>query len=129
MSHTTPFVNQGLSYFPDDRPDLRDMLCRWTPAFSKSLMCHLRKDDSYSEALKARGPLLFARRTAETAPPHCFLFTSFCVSTPASASWVDGRPMARLAFSSNSSPPAPPPAPFVLPFRRTSCCPTSWTRS
>lgn len=24
---------------------------RWTPAFSKSLMCHLRKDDDYREVL------------------------------------------------------------------------------
>ena len=55
MSHTTPFVNQGLSYFPDDRPDLRDMLCRWTPAFSKSLMCHLRKDSDLEQELQASG--------------------------------------------------------------------------
>lgn len=28
------------------------MLVRWTPAFSKTLMCHLRKDEDYVQVLK-----------------------------------------------------------------------------
>ena len=31
------------------------MLCRWTPAFSRSLMTHLRKGEDLREELKVRG--------------------------------------------------------------------------
>lgn len=50
---------QGLTYFPDDKMELKDMLCRWTPAFSKTLMCHLRKDNDLGEELRVRGRKLW----------------------------------------------------------------------
>jgi hypothetical protein len=55
LNRSRDFVRQGLSYFPADRPELKEMLVRWTPAFSKSLMCHLRKDDDYTDVLKVGG--------------------------------------------------------------------------
>ena len=52
LNRSRDFVRQGLTYFPEDRPELKEMVTRWTPAFSKSLMCHLRKDDDFTEVLK-----------------------------------------------------------------------------
>ncbi|KIY95575.1 hypothetical protein MNEG_12386 [Monoraphidium neglectum] len=52
LNRSRDIARQGLSYIPDDRQDLRDMLCRWTPAFSRSLMTHLRKGEDLREELK-----------------------------------------------------------------------------
>lgn len=37
---------QGLGYIPDSQPELQNMLCRWTIAYSRSLMCHLRPGEN-----------------------------------------------------------------------------------
>ena len=34
---------QGLAWIPEDRAQHREMLCRWVPAFSRVLMCHVRR--------------------------------------------------------------------------------------
>lgn len=46
---------QGLTWFPAGRPDLRDMLCRWVPAFSRALMCHVRKGSNVEKELQVGG--------------------------------------------------------------------------
>ncbi len=43
---------QGLAYIPEEQTELRDMLCRWTPAFSKTLMCHLRNENEPAKELQ-----------------------------------------------------------------------------
>ena len=46
---------QGLAWIPEDRPakeQLRGMLCRWVPAFSRALMCHLRRDADLERELQ-----------------------------------------------------------------------------
>ncbi|KAI8476730.1 MAG: Bestrophin, RFP-TM, chloride channel-domain-containing protein [Monoraphidium minutum] len=51
LNRSRDIVRLGLSYIPEERQDLRDMLVRWTPAFSRSLMCHLRKGEDLREEL------------------------------------------------------------------------------
>ena len=49
---TRCFIPQGLGYIPDSQPELQNMLCRWTVAYSRSLMCHLRPGENLEEELK-----------------------------------------------------------------------------
>lgn len=37
-------ARQALTYLPPEEGPLLDVICRWTVAFSRSLMCHLRND-------------------------------------------------------------------------------------
>ena len=48
INHNKP---QGLTYIPPEREDLRAMLVRWTPAFARALLCHLRKDGDFRAEL------------------------------------------------------------------------------
>ena len=50
-----PPTKQGLAWIGDDKRELRSMLCRWAPAFSKTLMCHLRKGEDLREELEVYG--------------------------------------------------------------------------
>ena len=43
---------QGLTYMPAEQAELRVMLCRWVPAFSKALMCHLRNEHEPAKELQ-----------------------------------------------------------------------------
>lgn len=45
---------QGLTWFGDDRVEERDMLARWTVAFSLATMAHLREDCDLEKDLQAR---------------------------------------------------------------------------
>ncbi|GAB4817593.1 hypothetical protein N2152v2_004639 [Parachlorella kessleri] len=42
----------GLTYMPAEQAELRVMLCRWVPAFSKTLMCHLRNEHEPAKELQ-----------------------------------------------------------------------------
>ncbi|GAB4817996.1 hypothetical protein N2152v2_005042 [Parachlorella kessleri] len=42
----------GLAWIPKERTKLRAMLCRWVPAFGKTMMCHLRRDEDLEKELK-----------------------------------------------------------------------------
>ncbi|KIY92105.1 hypothetical protein MNEG_15858 [Monoraphidium neglectum] len=55
LNRSRDIVRQGLSYIPEDKPELREMMVRWTPAFSKSLMCHLRKGEDLRDEVKVGG--------------------------------------------------------------------------
>ena len=35
---------QALTFVPEEKPELVDMFARWSMAYSKVLMCHLRED-------------------------------------------------------------------------------------
>jgi hypothetical protein len=121
LNRSRDFVRQGLSYFPSDRPELKEMLVRWTPAFSKSLMCHLRKDDDYVEVLKVRacvggggkgfGGGLWERVVLQFGRVRLW----WCAH-------VHTQSLSPRHASASDSAPA-------LPAPRTSCCPTSWTPS
>ncbi|KAI8464599.1 MAG: Bestrophin, RFP-TM, chloride channel-domain-containing protein [Monoraphidium minutum] len=52
LNRTRDIVRQGLTYIAPERWHLRDMLVRWAPAFSKALMCHLRKGNDLREELQ-----------------------------------------------------------------------------
>ena len=52
MPHAHP---QGLTHISQERAELRTMLCRWVPAFAKTLMCHLRRDRDLYQELQVRG--------------------------------------------------------------------------
>ncbi|KIY98116.1 hypothetical protein MNEG_9845 [Monoraphidium neglectum] len=52
LNRSRDIVRQGLSYISPDCWQLRDMLCRWTPAFSRALMCHLRKGNDLRQELQ-----------------------------------------------------------------------------
>ncbi|KAI8466344.1 MAG: Bestrophin, RFP-TM, chloride channel-domain-containing protein [Monoraphidium minutum] len=52
LNRSRDVVRQGLSYIPEDKPELREMLVRWTPAFSRALMCHLRKGEDLRDEVK-----------------------------------------------------------------------------
>ncbi|GAB4823046.1 hypothetical protein N2152v2_010092 [Parachlorella kessleri] len=52
LNRSRDVVRQGLAWIPAERAGLRDMLCRWVPAFSKALMCHLRKGEDLSKELE-----------------------------------------------------------------------------
>ncbi|KAL4435491.1 hypothetical protein ABPG77_006253 [Micractinium sp. CCAP 211/92] len=58
VNRSRDFVRQGLGYIPDSQPELQNMLCRWTIAYSRSLMCHLRPGENLEAELK------------DTLPPH-----------------------------------------------------------
>ena len=38
LNRSRDVVRQGLAWIPAERAGLRDMLCRWVPAFSKALV-------------------------------------------------------------------------------------------
>lgn len=57
LNRSRDIVRQGLVWIPQDKPHLREMLCRWVPAFSKCLMCHLRKGDDLKLELETVGLL------------------------------------------------------------------------
>ncbi|PSC69999.1 low-CO2 inducible [Micractinium conductrix] len=56
VNRSRDFVRQGLGYIPDSQPELQNMLCRWTVAYSRSLMCHLRPGENLEEELKETLP-------------------------------------------------------------------------
>ncbi|GAB4816315.1 hypothetical protein N2152v2_003361 [Parachlorella kessleri] len=43
LNRSRDLVRQSLAWIPEDRAQHRDMLCRWVPAFSRVLMCHVRR--------------------------------------------------------------------------------------
>lgn len=45
---------QSLTWVPDDKGYLRDVFCRWVPAYSKALLCHLRYGADISKELEVR---------------------------------------------------------------------------
>ncbi|KAL3146982.1 hypothetical protein ABBQ38_014950 [Trebouxia sp. C0009 RCD-2024] len=45
-------LRQALMYAPKDRPELVDMFTRWSMAYSKVLMCHLREDGDVEKELQ-----------------------------------------------------------------------------
>ncbi|KAI3434870.1 hypothetical protein D9Q98_002924 [Chlorella vulgaris] len=52
VNRSRDFVRQGLGYIPPHQSELQSMLCRWTVAYSRSLMCHLREGESLAAELK-----------------------------------------------------------------------------
>ncbi|GAB4816433.1 hypothetical protein N2152v2_003479 [Parachlorella kessleri] len=52
LNRSRDITRQGLAWIPEDKPELRAMLCRWVPAFSKSLMCHLRPGEDIRKELE-----------------------------------------------------------------------------
>ena len=54
LNRSRDVVRQGLSYFPAEAVELKAMLCRWVMAFSRTLMCHLRKGSDVAAELKVR---------------------------------------------------------------------------
>lgn len=48
---------QALTFVPDDKPELVDMFMRWSMAYSKVLMCHLREDGDVEKELKVCSPI------------------------------------------------------------------------
>ncbi|PSC75582.1 UPF0187 chloroplastic [Micractinium conductrix] len=52
LNRTRNICRLGLAWIGDDKRELRSMLCRWAPAFSKTLMCHLRKGEDLREELE-----------------------------------------------------------------------------
>lgn len=56
VNRSRDFTRQGLGYIPDSQPELQNMLCRWTIAYSRSLMCHLRPGENLEEELTATLP-------------------------------------------------------------------------
>jgi hypothetical protein len=44
---------QGLAFIPEGLLQHREMLCRWVPAFSRTLMCHVRKDGDVARELQS----------------------------------------------------------------------------
>lgn len=47
-------VAQGLTWFTPEEAELLELLRRWTIAFSRSAMCHLREDADLETHLKVR---------------------------------------------------------------------------
>lgn len=47
-----------MTWFGEDRVRERDMLARWTVAFSLATMAHLREESHLEQDLQARGGLL-----------------------------------------------------------------------
>lgn len=45
---------QGLVFFQEEDVVLKQLLCRWTVAFSRTLMCHLRENGDVQKQLQAR---------------------------------------------------------------------------
>lgn len=45
---------QALAFIPGEDPELVDMFRRWSIAYSKTLMCHLRTDHSVKLELQVR---------------------------------------------------------------------------
>ncbi|KAL3146980.1 hypothetical protein ABBQ38_014948 [Trebouxia sp. C0009 RCD-2024] len=45
-------LRQALTFVPEDKPELVDMFMRWSMAYSKVLMCHLREDGDVEKELK-----------------------------------------------------------------------------
>ena len=43
---------QALTFVPEDKPELVDMFARWSIAYSKVLMCHLREDGNVQMELQ-----------------------------------------------------------------------------
>lgn len=56
-----PTSAQALAWFPEEEWELKAMACRWVPAFSKTLMCHLRKGEVLEKELQV-GSALHALR-------------------------------------------------------------------
>lgn len=55
LNRSRDFTRQGLAWIPEDKPEMKEMLCRWVCAFSKCLMCHLRKGDDLVKELENVG--------------------------------------------------------------------------
>lgn len=47
------FVLQALTFVPGNEPELVDMFKRWSIAYSKTLMCHLREEGDVKAELEA----------------------------------------------------------------------------
>ena len=43
---------QALTFVPEGKPELVDMFTRWSIAYSKVLMCHLREDSDVQMELQ-----------------------------------------------------------------------------
>ena len=60
LNRSRDLVRQGLAYISPEQAPLRAMLCRWVPAFSKALMCHLRKGQDLRREVQVRKRWLLA---------------------------------------------------------------------
>ncbi|PRW33726.1 UPF0187 chloroplastic [Chlorella sorokiniana] len=52
VNRSRDFIRQGLGYIPPEQEELQKMLVRWTVAYSRSLMCHLRPGEDLRVELK-----------------------------------------------------------------------------
>lgn len=52
LNRSRDLVRQGLAWIPSSQSALRSALCRWVPAFSKALLCHLRKGEDLRKELE-----------------------------------------------------------------------------
>ena len=58
VSHQLCDMQQALTFVPGDDPELVDMFKRWSIAYSKVLMCHLREEgDVESELQVSHSPI------------------------------------------------------------------------
>ena len=48
---------QALTFVPEEEPELVDMFARWSIAYSKVLMCHLREDGDVQMELQVSSAL------------------------------------------------------------------------
>ncbi|KAI8467194.1 MAG: Bestrophin, RFP-TM, chloride channel-domain-containing protein [Monoraphidium minutum] len=53
LNRSRDLARQGLTHIGQEQQELRAMLCRWVAAFSRALMCHLRRDRDAREELGA----------------------------------------------------------------------------
>jgi hypothetical protein len=144
---------QGLAWIPNDRPEMKDMLCRWVPAFSKSLMCHLRKGEDIAKELAVGGGaltlclcfrgrlLLFQREGGESRGGLALAAKAVCLFTGSYRAHLDVRPgfAQRCIIQRAHAWPCrrgcpllhqhsmPEPCGVFHGCRVWACCPTRWT--
>ncbi|PSC74369.1 UPF0187 chloroplastic [Micractinium conductrix] len=73
VTRSRDLVRQGITHIPHSERALIDLLCRWTAAFSRSLMAHLRADvDAEAELRRVLRPAeAEAALAAEHRPGYC----------------------------------------------------------
>ncbi|KAL4856957.1 hypothetical protein ACK3TF_002657 [Chlorella vulgaris] len=52
VNRSRDFTRQALGYVPESQPELRSMLVRWSAAYPRALMCHLRPNENIAEEVK-----------------------------------------------------------------------------
>ncbi|EFN53823.1 hypothetical protein CHLNCDRAFT_32075 [Chlorella variabilis] len=52
VNRSRDFTRQALGYVPESQPELRSMLVRWSIAYPRALMCHLRPGENIEEEVK-----------------------------------------------------------------------------